>query len=158
MTTTTIRNSLSIEKQRSAAGELQGTLADLIDLALQAKQAHWNVRGSHFRSIHAQLDEMVSEYRTWSDLVAERIVTVGIPADGRARSVAESSSVADFPAGYVQDRDVVDAFIERLSEVSGLARERMDRLGEIDASSQDILIDVVLGMEKQLWMLQAQDL
>jgi DNA-binding ferritin-like protein len=30
----------------------------------------------------------------------------------------------------------------------------MDRLGEIDLVSQDVLIDVVRDLEKQLWMLR----
>ena len=33
-------------------------------------------------------------------------------------------------------------------------RSRMDRLGEIDLVSQDVLIDVVRDLEKQLWMLR----
>ena len=36
------------------------------------------------------------------------------------------------------------------------ARERMDRLGEIDAASQDVIIEVVRELEKQLWMVRVQ--
>jgi DNA-binding ferritin-like protein len=32
----------------------------------------------------------------------------------------------------------------------------MDRLGELDAASQDVLVDVVRELEKQLWMLRSQ--
>jgi DNA-binding ferritin-like protein len=32
----------------------------------------------------------------------------------------------------------------------------MDRLGEIDLASQDVLIDVVRTLEEQQWMLRAQ--
>jgi len=32
----------------------------------------------------------------------------------------------------------------------------MDRLGEVDAASQDVLIDVVRTLEEQLWMLRVQ--
>jgi DNA-binding ferritin-like protein len=32
----------------------------------------------------------------------------------------------------------------------------MDRLGEIDAVTQDVLIDVVRMLEEQQWMLRAQ--
>ena len=40
--------------------------------------------------------------------------------------------------------------------VSERARTRMDRLGQIDAVSQDVLIDVVRELEEQQWMLRAQ--
>ena len=46
---------------------LQGTLLDMIDLHLVAKQAHWNVLGSHFRSVHLQLDELVTAARGFAD-------------------------------------------------------------------------------------------
>jgi DNA-binding ferritin-like protein len=32
----------------------------------------------------------------------------------------------------------------------------MDRLGELDLASQDVLIDVVRTLEEQQWMLRAQ--
>jgi len=32
----------------------------------------------------------------------------------------------------------------------------MDRLGELDLASQDVLIEVVRELEKQLWMVRAQ--
>jgi starvation-inducible DNA-binding protein len=35
-------------------------------------------------------------------------------------------------------------------------RGRMDRLGELDAASQDVLIEVVRALEEQQWMLRAQ--
>jgi DNA-binding ferritin-like protein len=32
----------------------------------------------------------------------------------------------------------------------------MNRLGELDAATQDVLIEVVRALEKQLWMIRAQ--
>ncbi len=36
------------------------------------------------------------------------------------------------------------------------ARERMDQLAEIDAASQDVIIEVVRALEQQLWMVRVQ--
>ena len=41
------------------SANLQKVLVDLIELALQGKQAHWNVVGTNFRDLHLQLDELV---------------------------------------------------------------------------------------------------
>jgi starvation-inducible DNA-binding protein len=40
--------------------------------------------------------------------------------------------------------------------VSERARERMDRLGELDAASQDVVIEVVRALEEHLWVVRAQ--
>ena len=44
----------------------------------------------------------------------------------------------------------------RIAEVSELARTRMDRLGDLDAASQDVLVEVVRALEEQQWMVRAQ--
>ena len=44
----------------------------------------------------------------------------------------------------------------RVAEVSERVRERMNRLGDADLASQDVLIEVVRELEKQQWMLRAQ--
>src|SRR6478735_12850594 len=52
---------------------LQSVLVDLLELASQGKQAHWNVVGKNFRDTHKQLDEIIEVARTFSDTVAERM-------------------------------------------------------------------------------------
>jgi starvation-inducible DNA-binding protein len=153
---TQTRATPSVSDRDMVAGELQNTLVELIDLSLQGKQAHWNLVGPNFRSLHLQLDEMIAEYRAWSDLVGERMVAIGVPADGRAQTVASAEAVQPFPAGEVSDRDVLKMFVDRLSSVGDRVRERMNRLADADAASQDILIDIVNGLDKQLWMIRAQ--
>jgi DNA-binding ferritin-like protein len=32
----------------------------------------------------------------------------------------------------------------------------MDRLGELDAATQDVVIEVVRALEQELWMIRAQ--
>ena len=68
---------------------------------------------------------------------------------GRARSTG--SRPAQTP-----DSDVVLGFAHRISSAVYRARERMDRLEELDLASQDLLIEVVRVLEKQLWMFRAQ--
>ena len=52
---------------------LQKVLVDLIELASQGKQAHWNVIGTNFRDTHLQLDEIIDAAREFSDTIAERM-------------------------------------------------------------------------------------
>lgn len=139
-----------------AGGALQATLADLVDLSLVAKQAHWNVVGRQFRSVHLQLDEVVDTARQLSDVVAERAATIGVSPDGRAASVAAASGVPAHPDGWVQDAAVVDWFVEALAAVVARLRERIEETDKADLVTQGLLIEVAAALEKHLWMFQAQ--
>lgn len=154
---TVISSSLS-EKDREIAGTaLQATLVDLLDLSLVAKQAHWNLYGPRFRSIHLQLDEVVTTARAFADTVAERAAALGVSPDGRAATIAETSGVPAFPAGWTQDGDVVEALVRTFAAVTGRVRERIEETGPADAVTQDLLIGLTAELEKQSWMFQAEN-
>jgi hypothetical protein len=59
-------STLPEEAHKVATEVLHDTLVDLVDLALVGKQAHWNVTGPRFRSIHLHLDEVVAAAREQS--------------------------------------------------------------------------------------------
>jgi DNA-binding ferritin-like protein len=56
----------------------------------------------------------------------------------------------------LEDHVVVRDLTHRVAEVSERVRSRMNRLGDADLASQDVLIEVVRELEKQQWMLRAQ--
>ncbi|WP_033219696.1 Dps family protein [Kitasatospora phosalacinea] len=154
----TIINSPLPESDRETAGAaLQATLVDLLDLSLMAKQAHWNLYGPRFRSVHAQLDEVAAVARDYADTVAERAAALGVSPDGRAVTVAGTSGVPALPPGWTKDGDAVDALVRALSEVIGRVRERIEETGPADAVSQDLLIGLTAELEKQSWMFQAEN-
>lgn len=142
---------------RNAVGkELEPLLIELIDLALTAKQAHWNVSGLWFRPLHLQLDELADDVRNWSDDVAERLSTIGVAADGRLETLSKMSPFNAFPDGFVDSLTAVPHMVERLNLVVESNRTRIDRLGALDLVSQDLVISVTAGLEKHRWMFAAE--
>ncbi|WP_454301632.1 Dps family protein [Salana multivorans] len=133
---------------------LQQALVDLVDLSLQAKQAHWNVYGPQFRSVHLQLDEIVAELRLWSDDVAERLAALGEHPDGRAATVASTSAVEAYEAGSVASDKVVRQFAERLGTAADRIEGELPQL-EVDLPTQDLLTGIAFGLRKQAWMFNA---
>lgn len=151
------RHVIEGESREKTIAALQTCLTDLIDLALQGKQAHWNVVGSNFRSVHIQLDEIIDHTRAASDAVAERIVTLAEPADGRAAIVAEQSRLEPFPEGLQSVGDTVTLVADRLQTTIAGLRDAIGVVGEFDPISEDLLIGQSSGLEKYLWMVQAQE-
>ena len=155
--TSTYLPTLEVPHEREGVGqELQATLQELIDLSLIGKQLHWAVIGPLFRPLHLHLDELVDSWHELADTVAERAVALGFIPDGQATAVAAGSLLAPVGRGSIEDHVVVRELTHRVAEVSEQTRERMNRIGDADLASQDVLIEVVRELEKQQWMLRAQ--
>jgi starvation-inducible DNA-binding protein len=152
-----VKSPLSETDLKTVADSLQGALVDLVDLALVAKQVHWNVVGPRFRSVHLQLDEVVDTARTHSDTVAERASALGVSPDGRAATVASGSGIGEVPGGWVKDEDAVRVLVAALGAVITRMRERVQNTAEPDPVSQDILIQITADLEKHHWMFQAEN-
>ena len=138
-----------------ATADLQSSLVELLDLALQGKQAHWNVVGPHFRSVHLELDDIVESAHAAGDTVAERLSALGEAPDGRAATVATKTPFEPFPAGSVADREAVRLMGVRMDLLTVHLRERIARLSA-DPVSQGILIGIEDAFEKHAWMLRVQ--
>lgn len=132
------------------ANQLQPVLTDLIALALNAKQAHWHLYGQQFLPVHERLDVLVSDARSYADEVAERVVALGVPVDGRPHAVAEVA--AEFADGFLPDDKVIAVIVEHLDAVIERARETLGPLESIDQVSQDIIIELLRALEKHRWM------
>ncbi|MFQ6147079.1 Dps family protein [Streptomyces seoulensis] len=154
---TIITSPLADSDRQVTGNALQGALVDLLDLSLLAKQAHWNLYGPRFRSIHEQLDEVVNLARDYADQVAERAAALGISPDGLATTIAATSSLPAFPPGWIADTAAVEALVASFSALIGRMRARIEDTGKTDAVSQDLLIGLTAELEKQSWMFQAEN-
>ncbi|MGA5703547.1 Dps family protein [Peterkaempfera bronchialis] len=155
---TVVKSPLSDSDREITGNALQSALVDLLDLSLVAKQAHWNLIGPRFRSIHLQLDEVVSTARNYADTVAERAAAIGVNPDGRAATVAKTSGLPDFPSGWVRDTDVVQALVEAFNAVIGRMRERIAATEKPDPVTQDLFIGLAAELEKEAWMFQVENM
>lgn len=152
------RNVLSNETTNEVAIALQQRLVDMIDLALQLKQAHWCVVGNNFRAVHIQLDEIIVDVRAASDEIAERIATLGVAPDGRVNTVAAGTTLPAISSTFEQSPATVTAVADRLSTTIAGLRESIEKLGSLDPISEDMLIAIAGPLEKHLWMVQSQEM
>lgn len=153
---TVVKSPLTDEATKVTGEALQSTLIDLIDLTLVAKQVHWNLTGSHFRSVHLQLDEVVALARAHTDVVAERAAAIGVSPDGRAKTVAAESTVPGVKSGWIKDTDGIRSMTTLLRTIVTRIRQRIDETAEPDPVTQDIFLDVARDLEKQAWMFEVQ--
>jgi starvation-inducible DNA-binding protein len=136
---------------------MQKVLVDLIELHVQGKQAHWNLLGSNFRDLHLQLDEIVDAAREFSDEVAERMRAVYLVPDGRSNTVANETSLVQFPAGPVETTAVVDLIVDRMYAVVDTMRTVHDDVDEEDPTTADVLHSILERLEQLAWMTGAEN-
>src|SRR5512141_3147848 len=103
------RNDLPSELRTRMVGLLNGRLADGIDLQLQAKQAHWNVKGPNFIALHELFDRIAGEIGGQVDDMAERITALGGVAEGTVQAVTGRSKLDAYPLEITDGRAHVDA-------------------------------------------------
>lgn len=94
---------------RSARSELGALinqrLSDSLDLQLQLKQAHWNVKDHHFIGLHELFDKIAEQVESYVDEIAGRIAQLGGIAQGTVR-VAGARSRLDGRHGKDQSQFV----------------------------------------------------
>ena len=150
------RNDLKSNTKTTVAALLNARLADAIDLALMAKQAHWNLRGRQFIAVHEMLDGFRTEIDGHVDILAERIVQLGGVALGTTQAVAEGSKLRAYPTDLISVDDHVAALAERYGDLANATRAAIDTAEESgDANSADIFTAFSRSLDKALWFLEA---
>ncbi|MES1212782.1 MAG: DNA starvation/stationary phase protection protein [Leifsonia sp.] len=141
---------------RTLTDSLQAVLVDLIELASQGKQAHWNLVGPNFRDLHLQLDEVIEAARGFSDVIAERMRALHATPDGRSPVVSDLTTLEAFPGGEVLTLETADLITARLEAVAGTCRRVHDAVDEEDPTSSDLLHDIIQKLEQFAWMISAE--
>jgi starvation-inducible DNA-binding protein len=152
------RDTTSIWGADVAAGVaqfLEPLVVNLTAMSVDGKQAHWHVRGHNFIGIHELLDVYVDHVREWADLVAERVVALGLPVDGRVATVAGFTSTPHYPEGFQSVEDTIANVVKQIDATLEILHKGITDLDEIDVSSQDVLVEIERGLVKDRWFLQA---
>src|ERR1700676_1263391 len=139
------------------AQHLQQVLVDLVELHLQGKQAHWNLVGTNFRDLHLQLDDIVDVAREAADTIAERIRALDAVPDGRSDTVTASTTLPAFPPAERSTIDTVDLITTRIYAAVDTVRTVHDDVDAADPSTADLLHVIIDDLEKQAWMLKAEN-
>lgn len=152
----TTHNDLSEEVRSKEVTLLNQRLADAIDITYQAKQAHWNVKGMEFRSLHKLFDEVAEKVDEYVDIFAERLVQLGGVAEGTIQSVQKNTSMPEYPIDVLEGRDHLAKLCAHVSHYARLVREGIDVCSDLgDQATADIFTDAAKDTDELVWMLES---
>jgi starvation-inducible DNA-binding protein len=150
------RNDLAAKVRAKSIELLNARLAGAIDLYLQTKQAHWNVKGPSFIALHELFDKLGESLEGNIDDMAERIVALGGIAEGTLGAVSARTRLEPYPLDLSEGMAHVDALADAYAVLGKAVRKGIDDAGKAgDADTSDLLTGVSRELDKSLWLLEA---
>jgi len=142
---------------QAVAVELSKLLADEFILYTKTRNAHWNVEGADFHSMHIFFEQQYEALDETMDSVAERIRQLGHYAPATLQRflqlthLTEKSGERNDSAGFIKelltDHENIIIFI----------RENINKIANEygDAGTSDFITGLMEEHEKMAWMLRA---
>lgn len=150
------KNGLPEMTRRKMIDLLNQNLADIIDLQLLSKQAHWNVKGPSFIALHDLFEKVAVEMESFADELAERAVALGGVALGTAKLVAANSRLPEYSPVLTAGAGHVEALSSTLAAFGKSVREAIEVAGKADdAGTSDLFTEVSRSTDKLLWFVEA---
>lgn len=139
--------------------DLNSVLASTIDLSLQVKQAHWNIKGPQFFARHELFDKLNIPLREHADQLAERASTLGGYAQGTVRLTVLGSRLPEYDLAAISGREHIEALVSRFAVYCRDLRERITRAEDLgDPATTDLFTQVLRNAELSLWFLESHQL
>ena len=149
-------NDLPERLRTQVAASLNQLLADSADLGMQAKQAHWTVRGPAFIALHHLFDDVYGHAGEWTDELAERIAQLGGQAQGTLQAAAKTSRLEPYPLDLVAEKGHVERLSQALAQFGAAVRAAIDEFSKLgDADSADLATEISREVDKDLWFVEA---
>lgn len=150
------RNDIPAKTRKKVVELLNARLADSINLSLQAKQAHWNVKGPSFVALHELFDQIATRAGAHADAIAERITALGGIALGTVRAVAAGSSLKPYPEGIHAGTQHLNALADALAAAARASREAIEIADDLDDEvTADLFNEITGALDKDLWFVEA---
>lgn len=157
-TATTVHTHLDLpaETRGQMCALLNRQLADTIDLYSQTKQAHWNVKGPYFHTLHQLFDQLAEAVESDVDTIAERVTALGGAAQGTVRMASAASRLPEFPQEAVGGLSSVEMLVTRYASLAATMRNAINIANEHhDANTADLFTEIARALDKSLWLLEA---
>ncbi len=136
--------------------DLNSVLATTLDLNMQVKQAHWNIKGPQFFARHELFDKLAAPLRDAADTVAERASTLGGYAQGTARLTSLGSALPEYDLTARDGRQHIEALVDRFTTYATELRKYTARAEDLgDPVTVDVLTEVLREAELGLWFLES---
>jgi starvation-inducible DNA-binding protein len=116
---------------------------------------HWFIKGHHFFVLHEKFEEFYNEANEHIDELAERILTIGGSPVSTLKECLEIASIKEAKGNETEEemvRETITDFKKLIQELQS-AMDIAEKAN--DEGTIDMLLSIVGGLQKHVWMLNA---
>jgi starvation-inducible DNA-binding protein len=145
------------KNRKAVAGELMKLLADESVLYTKTRNAHWNIEGMDFHSMHLFFESQYEELAETVDSVAERIRQLGHYAPATLKEFLELTHLTEKLGEKNDSQGFIKELLADHESIIIFLRENINRFaGELkDAGTSDFITGLMEEHEKMAWMLRS---
>jgi starvation-inducible DNA-binding protein len=152
----TTRNDVANPARQSAIEALDSVVATATDLALAARQAHWNVRGASFSALHSLFGEISDKLHRHVDELAERSAALGGIPRCTVQAVAATTALKPYPGYGFEGSEHIEQLSERMAVLSSdLRQASLELEGARDPVTAHLLVEACASVDHLLWQLES---
>ncbi|RZK46521.1 MAG: DNA starvation/stationary phase protection protein [Pedobacter sp.] len=145
------------EHRAKVAQSLSKILADEAVLYQKTRNAHWNVEGPDFHSMHLFFESQYEQLAEIVDSVAERIRSIGHYAPGTMKEFLDLTHLIEKFSGKNDSQNYIKSLLADHESILTHMRENIDNYMTAlhDAGTSDYVTGLMETHEKIAWMLRA---
>ncbi|AKD56247.1 Dps family protein [Spirosoma radiotolerans] len=148
---------ISAENREVVAHQLAKLLADEFVLYTKTLNAHWNLEGMDFHSVHLYFEELYKQSAEIVDSVAERIRQLDHYAPATLKNFLQLTHLTEQDESGNDSRSQIKKLLGDHESIIEFIRGNIDEFADAhkDAGTSDFITGLMETHEKIAWMLRA---
>jgi starvation-inducible DNA-binding protein len=148
---------ISEEHRKVVSDQLAILLADEFVLYTKTLNAHWNLVGHDFHSVHLYFEELYKESAEICDSVAERIRQLGHFAPAKLKNYLQITHLTEQYEGGYDSLSLIKYLLSDHESIIEFIRGNVDTFADEhkDVGTSDYITGLMEKHEKIAWMLRA---
>jgi starvation-inducible DNA-binding protein len=148
---------ISETNRKTVGDQLAKLLADEFVLYTKTLNAHWNLEGPDFHSVHLYFEDLYNQSQEIVDAVAERIRQLGHYAPATLKDFLKLTHLTEQLNGGNTSLDLIKNLLADHESIIEFIRANIKEFDEAhkDAGTSDFVTALMEKHEKTAWMLRA---
>lgn len=149
-------NTIGIKDNTKVTKFLTVLLADEFVLYMKTRNAHWNVEGPDFHTMHTYFEQQYNELALIVDEVAERLRKLDHYAAASLTEYLKLTHLSEKPLEKNDSMSFIKALLSDYESIIIYIREQLKALeNQLDTGTEDFITGLLEQHEKTAWMLRA---